>query len=295
MIPGIWNCKLCAFIADGTHPNVLMTHLHDVHGIRRKDGGFQKYLDEYYPLLLCACGCEQVVRLHKREFAFSRFSPGCPGLHRSRSPGCIDFYLHKGMDVDEAVETFRLRQAVIAKGHATEELRDRLSSLNSGDNNPSSVSAIMKRTGKTRREVYEELSAKSSGSNNGFFGKQHADSVLSQNAIKASNRGNKFVTKPEMVMWAWLHALDIEFRFEVVIDRFTVDFLIDNLIIEVYGDYWHKPNIKMGWVDKPIRDNKRAERLRDLGYCIEIFWESELITSPKLSFLRLKDLIEGIK
>lgn len=288
MIPGIWNCKLCSFVADGTHPNVLMSHLHDVHKINRKDGGFQKYLDNNFDVVACSCGCGQQVRLHKREFAFSRFAPDCDGLNRSRSPGCIDFYLHRGMGVDEAVETFRLRQAVIAKGHSTEDLRDKLSKLNLGENNPASVSSIMKRTGKSRREVHAELSNKSSGSNNGFYGKSHADDVLVANANRIANSGNKNVIKPEMIMWAFLHALGIDFLFEESVDRYIADFKVGDIIIEVYGDYWHKPDIKMRWSDRGTRDNQRTQKLIGLGYLVEVFWESELLKTPRESFERLK-------
>ncbi len=278
-------------MADGTHPNVLMSHLSDAHNVYRKDGGFQIYLDQHFANPLCACGCSQKVILHKREFAFSRFAPGCAGLNRSRSPGCIDFYLHKGMDVDEAIETFRLRQAVIAKGHSTEELRDKLSELNSGNDNPASVSSIMKRTGKSRQVVHNELSGRSSGINNGFYGKTHDATTIDGSAIKIANARAaqaKFVSRPELVVWGMLYALGVEFDFQVVINRYTVDFLSNDIIVDVFGDYWHSAKIKMKHCTKPEKDALRIEKLRELGYRVEIIWESEIFKDPASVVAKLK-------
>jgi G:T-mismatch repair DNA endonuclease (very short patch repair protein) len=266
-----------------------MSHLSDAHKIRRIDGGFQTYLDRFFRRLTCACGCGEMVRLHRREFAFSRFAPGCAGLNRSRSPGCIDFYLHKGMSVDEAIETFRLRQAVVAKSYSTEELRDRLSELNSGSNNPASISSIMKRTGKTRHQVRAELSAKSSGQNNGFYGKTHSDAVLISNANQRS-RGSKYVTKPELAIWGMLHALGCPFKHEEPVGRYTVDFLVGNVILEVFGDYWHNHQMKMQFMQKNEKDAIKVSRLRELGYRVEIIWESEIFKNPAKVVERLKGL-----
>jgi len=266
-----------------------MSHLHDAHRICRKNGGFQCYLDDHFPRMVCACGCGQHVRLHKREFAFSRFAPGCPGLNRARSPGCIDFYLHKGLTVDEAIENFRLRQSLIAKSHSTEELRDRLSELNAGDCNPSSITSIAKRTGKKRCQIKEELSAKSAGPNNGFYGKTHSDDSAARIANARSNQA-KFVSRPELAVWGMLHAIGVKFEFQVAVGRYNVDFLIGNTVVDVFGDYWHSEKLKMRCADKPAKDRVRTEKLSLLGYRVEIIWESEIFTTPTAVVARLKRL-----
>jgi hypothetical protein len=38
---GILSCKLCDFLAaHDSHINAIMSHLHDAHNIKRKDGSF---------------------------------------------------------------------------------------------------------------------------------------------------------------------------------------------------------------------------------------------------------------
>lgn len=36
-----------------------------------------------------------------------------------------------------------------------------------------------------------------------------------------------------------LKALNINFEYQVAIDHYVIDFKVDNIIIEVFGDYWH--------------------------------------------------------
>lgn len=70
---------------------------------------------------------------------------------------------------------------------------------------------------------------------------------------------------------------------------YVVDFLLnDNIIIELYGDYWHcnpklydknyyHKNLKMTAQDKWIKDKKRITTLETLGYRVFIIWESDNI------------------
>lgn len=288
---GVWNCKLCDYKVDTKRINGLTAHLFSGHNIRRVDGGFERYFSEHFDRLLCCCGCGNNVKLSKRCQTFELFAPGCKGLNRSRTPGCIDFYIYEGMDVDEAIETFRLRQKFIATKHSTEELRNKLSECNSGANNPASISSIMKRTGKDRRVIMSELSIKSSGTNNGFYGKTHDNESLIKIARTKSICGNKNVTKPEMAIWGILHGLGINhFQFEEPIDRYTVDFKINNIIIEVFGDYWHNSQLKMQHYKKKCNDDIKIAKLRSLGYTVEVIWESEIFKQTQLVVERLRKL-----
>lgn len=286
-------------MADGTHPNVLMSHLKDAHGIRRKDGGFQNYLDTFFPLLLCCCGCGNPVRLHKRGFTYSLFAPGCDGLNHSRNPSRIEFYLHLGLEVNEAIVAYRDHKSKTAKKYSTEELRRNLSKKNSGTNNPASYKSIIKRTGKTKEEVRTKLKLKSTGINNGFYNRGHTDEAKKKASIrsaKARSEQTRIVTKPEIAIWAWLHVMNVTFDYECFVQQYVVDFLIDpNIVIEVYGDYWHSDRIisnKSGKTKTEI-DQERRNFLESQGYIVHVFWESEIMTTPKQVLLRLKEIINA--
>jgi very-short-patch-repair endonuclease len=290
---------MCDFVADGTHPNVLMSHLLDAHDIRRKDGGFQKYLDRFFGQKSCCCGCGDLVKLHKRGFIYSLFAPGCDGLNHSRNPSRIEFYLHLGLDTDEAIAVFRDHKSRTAKKYSTEEVRKRLSEINSGAGNFSSYKSIQKRTGKTKEEIKVGLKIKSGGKNNGFYNRGHTEEtkkIASIRSALARSKQTRIVTKPEIAVWAWLQSFDVNFDYECFIEQYVVDFLIEPYtVIEVYGDYWHSDRIisnKSGKTKTDI-DKERCDFLRSRGYSVYVFWESEVMKSPRETLTRIKEILNA--
>lgn len=277
-----------------------MTHLHDVHHIKRRNsdvgGGFGEYLRKYFPIPKCCCGCGREVSLHRRDFSYSLFAKDCKGINRARNPTCIEFYLHQGMDVDDAIIALSNRQRNTAKKHSTAELRELLRECNSGDKNPSSYKSIIRRTGKPKLKIERELSERSKGDKNGFANRIHTAETMVRIA-KARSQQSKVVTKPELVMWGWLHALDIEFERECQIDCYVVDFIFSNVMIEVYGDYWHSDRMSNNGVviNKTGKDETKNELFESLGYVVNVFWESEIMKTPKIAFQRLKDIVDENK
>jgi very-short-patch-repair endonuclease len=269
-----------------------MSHLYDAHGIKRKDGGFQEYLDQHFDAPQCCCGCGNKVSLHKRGFTYSLFFEGCDGLKHSRNPSRIEFYLHLNLSVDEAITAFRDHKSRTAKKYSTEELRKRLAERNIGARNPSSYKSIERRTGKDKTTIKQELSIRSKDENNGFFGRRHTDETKRKSA-KARSKQCKIVTKPELVVWGMLQSFDLDFEFEHLVDKYCVDFLFDNIIIEVYGDYWHseKMTSRGKLIDKVEKDKQRIANLQALGYTVHVFWESEIMKTPKEAFAKLKRII----
>jgi very-short-patch-repair endonuclease len=90
-------------------------------------------------------------------------------------------------------------------------------------------------------------------------------------------------------------------RQSCVISKYTVDIFIPslNLIIEIYGDYWHcnplywseneyHKNMKCTAKKKWERDQSRIEQLKNLGYKVLIIWESSL----KKNDFNLKETID---
>ena len=88
---------------------------------------------------------------------------------------------------------------------------------------------------------------------------------------------SKQVSSPELIVWGMLHALRIDFEYQVAIDRYVVDFRIDDVLIEVYGDYWHGEKMSPS---NRRRDRKKEEFLLN-NYDLIIIKESQIINNPQ--------------
>lgn len=277
-----------------------MTHLYDVHNIKRRSsevgGDFGLYLKEHFPVPKCCCGCGKEVNLHTREFAYARFAKDCINKNRFRNPSCIEFYLDQDMSVDDAIIALSERQSSTAKRYSTDNLKRLLSERSRGARNPMSYKSLEAKADKPKELLKQHLSEKSSGSKNGFYGRCHTDETKRVLA-KTRSLQSKIVTKPELVFWAWLHALGLEFEFEFHIDKYCVDFCVsDNIVFEVYGDYWHSDRFvsNNGKKNKKERDAERKRDIESLGYIVYVFWESEIMKTPKEAFAKLKEIVQKL-
>lgn len=275
---GIFNCKICGYAASHDHTSRIIAHLYSKHGINRgsrKDGmsdKFYEYISKYYPNPKCACGCGLPVQIHKRRLHYNLFADGCANSSRYVNPCCPEFYLFKGLSVDDAIESITFLQS---NKLFSETRKAHLSKINSGNNNPASLQSIVTRTGEDIEKIRNMLSDRSSGVNNGFYGKKHRHETLVRLAMLRSMQ-HKFVTRPEMILYGILMAWGIDFEYQVAIDKYIVDFLLgDGVIIEAYGDYWHS-NKLMGGSKKKL-DQDKVDALIAMGYKVIIIWESQLI------------------
>lgn len=268
------------------HLNVMMTHLHDVHGIRRSDGTFEKYVYSYFERPKCCCGqCENMTSLHCRKSEFKFFADKCPNQQRFKNVFCPEYYLFRGATVAEVIVCISQRQQKIAAKSVTSTHCKNLSLINSGDLNPSSIENIKARTGECERDIRIRLSKQSSGINNGFAGKKHRPETLRQLAIKRAEQA-KQISAPELIIWGMLHALDIDFDYQVPIDKYVVDFKIGNLLVEIYGDYWH--GTKMTPSNR--RRDREKERFLAQNYQLMVIFESKIISDPDLVVKELCEL-----
>lgn len=103
-----------------------------------------------------------------------------------------------------------------------------------------------------------------------------------ENFIKAGRR--KKGTKIEIIIQNVLNDIgmikDVDYKTNVYIHSFNVDFLINNrFIVECYGDYWHK-NPKqyndLFSIKKREQDLKRKEFLENKGYKFINLWENDI-------------------
>jgi very-short-patch-repair endonuclease len=99
-------------------------------------------------------------------------------------------------------------------------------------------------------------------------------------------------TRPEKIMRKLLTELSVKFDEQVTInDKFCVDFYVpNNIVIEVFGDYFHANPEIYGEGKKPIddlqkknlnNDNRRTWYLNKCGYEVWAFWEKDLYERPK--------------
>lgn len=87
----------------------------------------------------------------------------------------------------------------------------------------------------------------------------------------------------ELLVKRWLKDFKINFKAQHAISRMSVDFCKDNVIIEVFGSFWHcdkklYPNGPRYALQKIniTRDKKREKYLHDNGYSIIYIWEYDI-------------------
>lgn len=107
-------------------------------------------------------------------------------------------------------------------------------------------------------------------------------------------------TKVEQI----LQSLSIPYEPQAVIDKYTVDFLVDKkYIVECYGDYWHcnphqytssyfnkgkKKTANEIW----SRDMERKAQFEKMGYKFLCLWENEINGNPKIVRSKIKNNIK---
>jgi very-short-patch-repair endonuclease len=117
---------------------------------------------------------------------------------------------------------------------------------------------------------------------------------------KKVEKKNGIETKVEKI----LQSLAIPYEPQVVIDKYTVDFLVDKkYIVECYGDYWHcnphqytssyfnrgkKKTAEEIW----NRDMERKSQFEKMGYKFLCLWENEINNNPKIIRSKIKNNIK---
>lgn len=109
---------------------------------------------------------------------------------------------------------------------------------------------------------------------------------------------NTIETKVERI----LKSLHLPYEPQAVVDKYTVDFLVDEkYVIECYGDFWHCNPSKYGpdffnrgkkKTAKEIwdRDLCRKSKFEELGYEFLSLWESEINSNNKSVHQKIKKM-----
>ena len=83
--------------------------------------------------------------------------------------------------------------------------------------------------------------------------------------------------------------------FKIIIPDFYIKEF--NIIVEFYGDYWHRnPKIYNDDISENIRikDNKRIQKLKDNGNEIIIIWETDYLNDKNKTLMKVFDKIQKI-
>jgi very-short-patch-repair endonuclease len=110
--------------------------------------------------------------------------------------------------------------------------------------------------------------------------------------------------KIEQTVSSILTRLNLPFEEQVAVDKYTVDFLVDNkYIVECYGDFWHcnPQQYTSSYFNKGKRktaeeiwkrDKERKEKFEQLGYKFLCIWESDIRKDPKIVKSKIKRYIK---
>lgn len=88
----------------------------------------------------------------------------------------------------------------------------------------------------------------------------------------------------ERAMMEILDKLHVKYEFQKVVRNFVPDFVLDSLIIEVDGVYWHRDRGRL---------RKRNRALRRLGYRVVHFTERDVHHDPEHVAGKVRELLEG--
>ena len=121
----------------------------------------------------------------------------------------------------------------------------------------------------------------------------------------SSNKNQKPATnKIEQTVSSILSKLNLPFKEQVSVDKYTVDFLVDDkYIVECYGDFWHcnPQQYTSSYFNKGKRktaeeiwqrDMERKKKFEEMGYKFLCLWESDIRKNPKIIKSKIKRYIK---
>lgn len=117
-----------------------------------------------------------------------------------------------------------------------------------------------------------------------------------QKFITAGQLHNKRSTKTkiENIVATWLDQTGVLYTRNHQVGRYNVDFLIGNLIVECYGDFWHcnpiiwqadsyNRSLHLTAQQKWERDARRLAVLQQRGYNTLVVWEYDIYNNAELA------------
>ena len=124
------------------------------------------------------------------------------------------------------------------------------------------------------------------------------------NKKKSKQHSSEQLNDIETRVYNILQTLDLPIIPQTKINKYSVDFLVDDkYIVECYGDFWHcnptqytssyyNRGVKKTAEEIWARDQKRKEDLQNMGYKFMCLWESEIKNSSKYVKKKIKGFIK---
>lgn len=113
-------------------------------------------------------------------------------------------------------------------------------------------------------------------------------------------------TKIELVVKQLLDDLGVDYTQHMKLGDYYVDFVLEGVVIEVYGDYWHlnpvkyvpefySKSLKMTASEKWEKDEIRLCKIADLGYRVLVIWENDIMNNIHTVTSKLTELLSEKK
>lgn len=217
-------------------------------------------------------------------------------------PSEVKHWLRKGFTEDEAVVKIREWQtnAALAQNNYPETLAARSIAM-TGDNNHMSLCSLAKKHNASLEEAYKLTPCYGrTGEKHPMFGKQHSEESIAKIAASEHVANPDYRSKPERELENLCRQI-AHLKTNVQINRYNVDVLFQdkNVIVEMFGDYWHMNPRKYKADDVNLyvkktaqaiwdRDARKLGKLRSLGYDVIVVWEHDWRFNKK-------EIMEGIK
>jgi len=121
---------------------------------------------------------------------------------------------------------------------------------------------------------------------------------LREDWIKKRDKYPEIDTLPEKITEKLLIEFKLKYKKKINIGYYNCDFIINNKVIEVQGDYWHANPNKYKNHDKIQeknynRDKRKLKYLNNNGYKVLFLWENDLKNNINECKFKLKNFIEN--
>lgn len=294
------KCEICGFIS----PLSLISHICRIHKI-----SMQEYRTKFPNSKVQQSTKETNENISKRMKQFVKNCPEKFAKFQFPLPCTKEHWIRKGFSEEEAIEKVSKFQSEMSKRcWENEETRKKFSENNSGQNNPMSLSSIMKRfnvdedVAKTLTPCFGRCKEK-----HPMFGKHHSIEALEKIAAAWHLSEPSWRSSGEIELNEFCNSICKNVSSNKKISRYNVDIILDDkLIIEYFGDFWHMNPKKFleNDINKVLkipsktiwdRDKRKIEYLKNLGYDVLIIWESSWKKDRSLQEKEIKDAYDNIQ
>jgi G:T-mismatch repair DNA endonuclease (very short patch repair protein)/predicted transcriptional regulator len=214
-------------------------------------------------------------------------------------PSEIKHWIRKGFDPREAHEKVADFQRLQSLKGNNETTRNKRSVKNTGSNNPMSLSSISLREGVTESEAKKLTPCFGrTGEKHPMFGKKHTDEALKKIGQHINHNGKSKIEHELTNQLIKLYGGEKN----APVNGWCCDYVQRNqmLVVEFFGDFWHhNPNLYAGeFVNRLTkrssfevwsRDARKLNELRELGYHVEVIWESDWYDNKNECMKRIND------